>query len=251
VALCQARQRRILADVWASLAEGGLLVYSTCTFNRFENDLNVKWIAENLGADILTPSLKGFESYPGVLLTECGFSLVPGLVPGEGQYCAALRKTSPVGTARGKKTVLRHKEVRKTSSTVIPENLLYGNMMIKENESGIFAIPEDISEDASLLASSVRTLMTGCRVGENKGGFIPYSDLALCRLHNPDAFPSAELDLDTALAFLHRDSIVLPDAPKGYVLVTYGSLGLGFVKNLGTRCNNLHPMSRRIRMDVK
>ncbi len=251
VALCQARQRRILADVWPSLAEGGLLIYSTCTFNRYENDLNVKWIAENLGADILTPSLEGFGPYPGVLVTECGFSLVPGFVSGEGQYCAALRKTSPAGSAGRKKAVQRHKEVRKTAATVIPENLLSGNMRIKENESGIFAIPEDIAEDAATLTASVRTLMTGCKVGESKGGFIPYADLALCSWRNPEAFPSAELDLGTALAFLHRDSIVLPDAPKGYVLVTYGSLGLGFVKNLGGRCNNLHPMSRRIRMDIK
>ena len=38
VALCEARQRRIIADVWPSLAEGGMLIYSTCTFNRHEND---------------------------------------------------------------------------------------------------------------------------------------------------------------------------------------------------------------------
>ena len=40
VALCEGRQRRIIADVWPSLSDGGLLVYSTCTFNRYENDGN-------------------------------------------------------------------------------------------------------------------------------------------------------------------------------------------------------------------
>ena len=42
VALCEGRQRRILADVWPALAQGGVLVYSTCTFNRKENDSNVR-----------------------------------------------------------------------------------------------------------------------------------------------------------------------------------------------------------------
>ena len=94
VALCQARQRRIVADVWPSLAEGGFLVYSTCTFNNLENDDNVKWICSEFGAEII-----GIDSC-GLLRTECGVSLVPGFVRGEGQYCAVLRKTSPsAGTA--------------------------------------------------------------------------------------------------------------------------------------------------------
>ena len=46
VALCAARQKRIVADVWPSLAEGGIFIYSTCTFNRYENDLNVLWMSE-------------------------------------------------------------------------------------------------------------------------------------------------------------------------------------------------------------
>ena len=43
VALCEARQRRIVADVWPSLAQNGLFIYSTCTFNRMENDGNVRF----------------------------------------------------------------------------------------------------------------------------------------------------------------------------------------------------------------
>ena len=49
VALCEARQRRIIADVWPSLAPGGVFIYSTCTFNKYENDGNVRWVASELG----------------------------------------------------------------------------------------------------------------------------------------------------------------------------------------------------------
>ena len=87
VQFCAARSRRILSAVWPVLKPGGMLLYATCTFNRFENDDTVAWVASELGADILPP-----EAEAPVLNTRHGALLLPGLVPGEGQYVAALRK---------------------------------------------------------------------------------------------------------------------------------------------------------------
>jgi 16S rRNA C967 or C1407 C5-methylase (RsmB/RsmF family) len=87
VEFCAARSRRILRDIWPALKPGGFLVYSTCTFNHFENDDTVEWIASELGADILPP-----QDFPPAVTTRCGQVLLPGLVPGEGQYAAVLRK---------------------------------------------------------------------------------------------------------------------------------------------------------------
>ena len=87
VEFCAARARRILRDIWPVLKPGGFLLYSTCTFNRLENDDTVSWIARELGADILPLP----EQAPAVA-TAHGLLMLPGLVPGEGQYVAALRK---------------------------------------------------------------------------------------------------------------------------------------------------------------
>ena len=87
VEFCAARSRRILSDIWPTLVPGGILIYSTCTFNHFENDDTVAWMAEELGADILP-----LPAFPPVVDTQFGQVLLPGLVPGEGQYVAALRK---------------------------------------------------------------------------------------------------------------------------------------------------------------
>ena len=87
VEFCAARSRRILRNIWPALKPGGFLVYSTCTFNHFENDDTVEWIASELGADILPP-----QDFPPAVTTRCGQVLLPGLVPGEGQYAAVLRK---------------------------------------------------------------------------------------------------------------------------------------------------------------
>lgn len=75
VMLCSERQRDIVETVWPCLREGALLVYSTCTFNRFEDEDNVRWICDTLG---------------GTLLEERHF--LPGRDRGEGFYIAAVRK---------------------------------------------------------------------------------------------------------------------------------------------------------------
>ena len=96
------------------------------------------------------------------------------------------------------------------------------------------------------------------------GGGVPFDPIALPRVEAPASpdcptsyaldrsrWPNVPVDKQTALNFLHGDSLVLPDAPKGLLLLTYKDIPLGFVKNIGARCNNLYPKSRRIKMDVK
>ena len=78
VAMCQQRQRNILQDIWHVLKPGGLLIYSTCTFNRYEDEDNMRWICNELG---------------GELLTERHF--LPGRDRGEGFYVAGIKPPRP------------------------------------------------------------------------------------------------------------------------------------------------------------
>jgi len=204
VELCCARQKRILADVWPSLREGGVLIYSTCTYEDCENDSNLEWAASELGGEII-PAENEFPGF-GVRMTRCGNLLKVGEVPGEGQWVGALRKTGGVSRT------------------------------CRNFESRIAAL---------------RPLRQGVSKGIVKGkDFIPDPDWALSLSFDRSAFPEVGLDRNTALSFLHRDALRLPDAPLGYLTLTYEGLPLGFVKNLGNRCNNLHPSSRRILMDI-
>src|ERR1035437_5315934 len=70
VTLCAARQKEILSSVWDTLKTDGILVYSTCTFNREENEENVRWICEELGAGLLRIDLKG---NPDITVTDYGY----------------------------------------------------------------------------------------------------------------------------------------------------------------------------------
>lgn len=249
VALCQARQRRILADVWPALAPDGVMIYSTCTFNKFENDVNVEWAASELGAEVMAPAIDS----QGVLKTNCGFSLIPGLVPGEGQYCAALKKTGGPDYGSGKPQV----RARNVKEPVLPKNIASGirdwfNEPVTLALKGdmIIAVPEALELEIKQL-DYLHPLLRGTAVGQLKGkDIVPDADLALSIIFARGVFPEAELTKEQALAFLHKDTLTLTGAERGFVLVTYCGHPLGFVKNLGNRCNNLHPQNRRIRMNI-
>ena len=199
VAMCASRQRRILADAWPSLSQGGLLVYSTCTFEDAENDLNVEWATSELGAEV---QVYGYGGLPGVVPTRTGGLLVPGFVPGEGQFVSVLGKTAPSGSTR------QGPETR-------------------------------------------RPLRSGLFKGTMKGrDFVPSSDWALSIDPPTDAYPVVDLDRETALKYLRREGIFMEGQPEGYLMVRFEGRPLGFVKNIGRRWNNLHPVNRRIRIEI-
>ena len=227
VALCASRQKRILADVWDALAPGGVLVYSTCTFNDSENDGNVEWAARELGGEVLRFDMP----FDGPRRTEYGFLMHPDTVRGEGQYCAAILKN-------GKKDVGQSGDEE------------YGVGMF-DRKGEIYAVPGFVAQQLQYIGKKLNVISAGTHAFTVKGrDRIPCADLALSALLDPEDFPSVELSRKDALKFLHKDTLVLSDAPTGFLLVKYCGIPLGFVKNLGGRCNNLHPSSRRILMDI-
>ena len=94
---CWRLQREIVADAWECLNPGGILIYSTCTYNTKENEENVRWIMETYDAEILAVLTQPEWNITGSLLE--GFEapvyrFIPGLTRGEGLFICALRKSS-------------------------------------------------------------------------------------------------------------------------------------------------------------
>ena len=250
VNLCAARQRRIVADVWPALREGGWLIYSTCTFNSSENDDNVEWICSELGAEVITPgaALRAFSA-PGqgdqCVSTRCGLQFAPGITLGEGQYVAVLRKTSSAKTASFKPA----KPLRKAPCNWLMDGF---DSFSVETSAGtlIKAYPQALVQDIRQFEERLKVLRSGVAVATVKGrDLIPQADLALSQAFRQDAFQQVELAKDQALQYLRCEALQLPDAPKGFLTVTCEGLPLGFVKNLGNRANNLFPQAWRLRMN--
>lgn len=100
VDMCWRRQRDIVSNIWDSLKEEGIMIYSTCTYNTKEDEENVLWIRDELGAEILDCHILPEWNITGCLLKGEGFPcchFMPHKVKGEGFFCALLRKTSESG----------------------------------------------------------------------------------------------------------------------------------------------------------
>ena len=92
---CWRLQREIVADAWECLNPGGVMIYSTCTYNTKENEENVRWIVENYDAEILSVPTDPSWSITGSLLERFDapvYRFIPGYTKGEGLFMAVLRK---------------------------------------------------------------------------------------------------------------------------------------------------------------
>lgn len=242
---CAALQREILANVWEALRPGGVLVYSTCTFNTVEDEDNLSWLVDELDAE---PLDLGLADFPGVI-GGVGTSLpcarfLPGRIDGEGLFVCVVRKP---GHADAAQVSLREAKALKPVNG--PDGWLKGDYVFTTDKAGtVVAFPRSVVPEMVRL-TSVLDVVRACQpVAVTKGrDLLPVHSLALSLALERGAFPMADVDYPTAMAYLRGEPVRLDDAPRGIVLLTYGGRPLGFVKNLGNRANNLMPDRCRVR----
>lgn len=250
-ALCAERQRRILADAWPALKQGGILIYSTCTFNPAENEENIIWLTGQEEAESLSVDISDFDGITTISAGGIkGYGFHPGKIKGEGLFVSVLRKTGRVTDripAAGKRNggeIRRHdREIAARWSEFNIDNL------VRKGEDIYFFAGRPA--DFSVIDSNLTVILPGthlCSVKRN--GYIPAHELALSWGLKAESFPSADLDLKQALAWLRRE---IPDgikAQKGWFTASFRGVGLGFGNNIGTRINNYYPVGQRIRMSI-
>ena len=208
VQTCQRLQREIVSDIWDNLKPGGILIYSTCTFNAHEDEENVAWIAENLGADFISIDIKKEWNITGSLIDKNPvYRFIPGKTRGEGIFMAVLRKHGDYDGRMSASSI--------DAKALKPLNILYNG------------VPADTIKGKQA---------------------IPDHSKAMSTTGNKDKYPNVEIDYKNAIAYLRKEAITLDNnAPKGIVLLTYKKHPIGFAKNIGNRANNLYPQEWRIK----
>lgn len=256
VDVCWKRQRRILSDIWPALKPGGLLIYSTCTFNREEDEDNVSWIAQELGADVLPVSVEESWGITGNLTGKDFpvYRFLPHCTKGEGFFLAVLRKHEGEIETISLRSERKKKEKDNKQPLVIPKDV---KQWLKNStayfytmkDTNVIAFPKAYEQEYALLQHYLKVIHAGVTLAEIKGkDLIPHHSLAMSTDLMEGIFPTAELSYKEAIAYLRKEGMVLDtDIPRGYVLVTFQRIPLGFVKNIGNRANNLYPQEWRIR----
>jgi len=243
---CAERQREIIANLWPSLRPGGYFIYSTCTFNREENEDMVAHMIETFKAEsIALPVPQEWGIAPSLNPGIAAYRFIPGLIRGEGLFMAVLRKPladqPPEIRSTPKKE--RRRSAAKSSAPKLPD-------YIKDWLTTCGNFEFDSAPDGRVFASftDYPVFTPTLEIGEIKGrDIIPSQQLAMNRTLNMNVFPNIEVSEETAIDYLRREAITLPyGSPRGITLLTFAGRPLGFAKNLGNRANNLYPKHWRI-----
>jgi 16S rRNA (cytosine1407-C5)-methyltransferase len=246
---CAVRQNQILNDIWPALKPGGFLIYSTCTFNRTENDISLQKLLESGDA---VPADIDISSNMGVILDKITvndislpiYRCFPGIVRGEGFTFSVLQKRADVvsdyGTSRGKG---RHKKA--SGHPHLDKLHESDNFSVWQSDKQSFALPRTFDRDFAILDDGLYIHHAGVGLGDAQR---PDHSLALNTRLAPGAFDELALTREQALDYLRRESIAIPGDMHGLVRLTYAGLGLGFGKAVRGRLNNHYPQEWRIRM---
>jgi NOL1/NOP2/sun family putative RNA methylase len=253
VQLCSQRQQRILADVMPSLKEGGVLIYSTCSYSKEENEEICDWVMEQFTVSSLQLAVD--KSW---CITETqseknnayGYRFYPDKVKGEGFFIAAFINKQQVHETNGGNFKIEKRKTEKLPDreiAVLQPYLINATdfFFLKQNKE-VIAMPVYLQDELAVLQSVLYIKKAGVKMGGIiRDELIPHHELALCNITNKN-IPFVEVDLQTALQYLRKQQIKIDNAAKGWALIKYQQLPLGWIKILPNRVNNYYPKEWRI-----
>lgn len=250
---CALRQQRILDDIWPVLNPGGYLIYSTCTYNRQENDERVHELLRTARAESVRLSP---HTLPGVVEDHTRaasggheawmYRCFPGLVKGEGQTVSVLRKLDTAKPSYGFDSPgVRYRLERGPASDLVALMDSSREFTTLRNAKVSFVVLRDVVGEVEELSRPVQVVHVG--VPNTASDRLPHA-LALSTLFDRDSVASLEVPTELALQYLRRESIPIDPSAHGLMCITHQGLPLGFGKAVRGRLNNHYPMEWRIRM---
>lgn len=254
VRLCAARQDEILREAWRALKPGGVLLYSTCTFNREEDEGSLERMLAWAETEVEETGPVEVDPAWGICCGRVGafrtFRFYPHRTCGEGFFAAVARKSAEADartrTPKSRRSVLTPVD-RKCAAELWrwltePEAMRFG--MAGDT---CYAWYAGQAEAVRTLSEVLPVIGSGVALGQIfKGVLKPDPALAFFPGLNRTAVPVAELAEEEALRYLRRQEIAAAGLAEGMNLICVRDRGLGFAKRIGSRVNNLYPNSLRI-----
>ena len=252
VKMCATRQLSIVREAWQSLKEGGLFIYSTCTFNEDEDEGLLQTFIEEVGDAFESSQRVEIDEKWGIVCGEVGafqtFRFFPHKTDSEGLFVAVARKAEPTTqrTPKARKKVMQEvdKVSRKELSKWLRQPDDYTFAAVADT---IYAYRTEQFKAVQALSENLTAIYSGVAMGQIfKGKLKPDWALSQYIGFERKAVAVDEVDEARALDYLRKKDIAVGDMQEGINLVTHKGRALGFAKRVGARCNNLYPNSLKI-----
>ncbi|MCC8089146.1 MAG: rRNA cytosine-C5-methylase [Rikenellaceae bacterium] len=252
VQLCASRQRRIISDIWGSLKQGGVLIYSTCTFNSIENEENIKWMTEEFDCEpVAVSTLPEWNIQTGMVCGHPVFRFYPHRTTSEGFFICAIRKAGEHREQSRKKNkslknfaIIPSEKIKNIGKWIRqPEYMVY----YQNRSEIIYALYGHIYDSAIPVFENLNVIYSGVEIGKIYGQELkPSHALALFHDVSREGVIVTDIDLKQAVSFLRKQDLDPTLFQEGINLVTYRNIPTGWIKRINNRCNNLYPKEMRI-----
>ena len=234
---CARRQAGILDCAAQLVAPGGRLCYSTCTFNRAENEDQAAAFSERHQAfEICDFALPGI----GASRNGC-LRLWPHKVHGEGHFVAMFRRREgnrdSVRTENNGGLPAPGKDVRTEAVRFLRSLMEEPFRPDAAFAGGIWQVPELVPDLAGL-----RVLRPGLRLLQCRGQLL-LPDHALS--HAGTAQQRISLTEDQTARYLHGETLAVPDSLQGWIQVCIVDVPLGWGKATQGVLKNHYPKGLR------
>jgi 16S rRNA C967 or C1407 C5-methylase (RsmB/RsmF family)/NOL1/NOP2/fmu family ribosome biogenesis protein len=245
VQLCSQRQQRILADIIPALKNNGMLIYSTCSYSKEEDEDIVNWMKEELPLSYV-PLLLNDDW--GIVDSGSGYRFWPDKVKGEGFFISCFRKNGENEELRVK-TKKKPAGITKAETEIIGKWMNTGNDQFIRHQQTVYVWPLALADDMAFLLEQLKLVYSGVLVGELvRDKLVPDHALAMSN-RVAEAIKRVNLDYGQAIRFLQRRDLEIGAAEKGWQLAAYEGYDLGWMNVLGNRINNYYPKELRILKD--
>jgi 16S rRNA C967 or C1407 C5-methylase (RsmB/RsmF family)/NOL1/NOP2/fmu family ribosome biogenesis protein len=248
VQLCWQRQQRILADCWPALRQGGILIYSTCSYSREEDEDVLDWMMTEF--DATSCRLQVSPEWNIVETTGkkggYGYRFYPNRLKGEGFFVAAIRKNDGAGFVLPRRLSQPERPGKKEQEILSKWIRDSQPLAFFTHQEQVHALPESRLADLAILQSTCYLKTAGITLGQLAAkDLIPHHHLAMSGLPSPD-IATLSLTREQALQYLRKDEFHPGTGGQGWVLVQHEQRNLGWIKLLPQRANNYYPKEWRI-----
>ena len=251
---CADRQMEILEEAAKMLRPGGVMAYSTCTFNDTENEgVLARFFASHSEFSPVPFSL------PGLPDGSCGYiHLYPHEIRGEGHFVSLMKKSEDAPQAGDaicpkpeKKGKMAKGAKPKAAESVcfLPDVLAKGTSFTRLHTAGesLWALPDGLLPEDMQRLSGLRVLRTGLLLAHMEGRRSEPDHALAMALRPEQAARAAHLTPAQALAYQAGEALDLGERESGYTLLCCEGVSLGWGKQAGGVMKNHYPKGLRRR----